>query len=1617
MEPPVGKKQPPIRVGGGESSDMRKLSDTSTAGLSIRTTSSAPLSTALTLTPGETDPEPLSPPTLSLRKRFSSAWVQNRRDSVSQDGGGAAAAAAAARGPLGLRLVYSSPEPLIDLIFVHGLRGGSIKTWCKGNDPRFFWPQFWLPMEPGFRNVNIHSFGYDSDWASTKSSILSVQDFGQSLLEEMRNSPHMRDNGSGPVILVGHSMGGLVIKKAFILARDVNTFHGRIKSIFFLATPHRGSDFAHILNNILNISGVGSSRHYIHDLSTSSASAKLINEDFGKYASDIPIFSFYETLRMSMGVTSALIVEKNSAILGPGYKNERIQYLNANHRDICKFDSLDDPNYITLKNALVGSIQDLLREALVTRDEESKNQMKSLRSFLAISDRPDETHRRLDGSCQWIDGRDDFQEWRDSADSFITGDLEEPPDSVQSHSPSIYWVHSNPGTGKTFLASYVVSELLGYQLECAYYYFHISNKASRSLGEFLRSMAYQMALSNAAVRDRLFKLCQEGITFNIDDPWAIWNKVFKKGIFQARVYTSQYWVVDAIDECVKYEEFFTMLKADPPPFPLRIFMTSRKLPGIQRLFRLVEVSATLSCLEIPANDSAMDIERYIESRINNLPVDSPSERQELGQTVLQKSNACFLWVRLVLDELEQVYSKESISQVLRGIPAGMEPYYQRMVNGMAENKLEKHIAKAVLRWVMVSARSMTISQLSQALKLDIDAELPSATVAVEGLCGQLVVVDKSSHLVEIVHPTAREFLLSKGAGEFQISRPETHTKIALVCLKILNSELTSPRNRRFLTQKRPDPSPFLDYAVIQFSEHVYSASSGTDDLLIAMDRFFRTNVLAWVEAIARKGDLHCLIRASKNLKAYLDRRAKHSSPLNSQVRNIDAWSTDLGRLVTKFGACLLQNPTAIHFLIPPLCPLNSAIYAQFGKKSVDGLELVGFRNSAWDDCIASVSLGEDVAAAVSCGDNLIAVGMESGDVNLYNHRSCQKERVLHYTYPVDLVHFADDYVVACTTRFLTLQDLTGRTVWKTRLRFRCIVLTSTRDAVVAVSQHGHVLKWSLADGSLLQDEAFSYRRFDTESESEELLSRAPYLASISPDMRMLALGYRGGSVCLWDLTASELIGWARDEEDRLAAKLLFNPNPNINLLLVIYSNHDLSLYDTWSGDLVKTLKTPNDVGLLSASCSPDGRTLVTTDMQGTMQIWDFESLSLLYHVYSPFPSFRILDFSSDGSSVIDVMDSSMRIWSPSALVRKNNEEDSSVSDDAIHLTATEGQYETHRTSRVTALATHPSLPLVLAGKYNGEVLVFSTKTGLQTSKLYTHSSRSFITELTLGRNNVVASADVTGSIQVWKIVISSAFTVTSSTLLLQTQATSQVKQLCLSESGNHLLVSTSQSDSVYSMHNGQLVGMLEFLPQERGIWRWMAIPGHDEFALFSDHSLSQHSATQFPDRVDGMNYELQYSLPEGNQASRVNTAIIDPVTCTVAIEIQHRTEYAVSSTAYLFDVGAKSKEAGATLPPVSPMFSTSSRHFLGISSKTKSMVFLHRNAWVSSIEQSALASDRYTQHFFVPNEYIATDQEVLPAKSADDDIIFCLYGELVIVRNGLKFQNVVGFEETAINVG
>lgn len=96
------------------------------------------------------------------------------------------------KGDLGLTTLYEPPNGdqsavVADMIFVHGLNGGSQSTWSKGGMKSHFWPKEWLPKDNAFEDVRIHTFGYPA--SLDRESILNVHDFARSLLAAVKDSP------------------------------------------------------------------------------------------------------------------------------------------------------------------------------------------------------------------------------------------------------------------------------------------------------------------------------------------------------------------------------------------------------------------------------------------------------------------------------------------------------------------------------------------------------------------------------------------------------------------------------------------------------------------------------------------------------------------------------------------------------------------------------------------------------------------------------------------------------------------------------------------------------------------------------------------------------------------------------------------------------------------------------------------------------------------------------------------------------------------------------------------------------------------------------------------------------------------------------------------------------------------------------------------------------------------------------------------------------------------------------------------------------------------------------------------------------------------------------------
>lgn len=245
-------------------------------------------------------------------------------------------------GPLGLSLLFQPADTFVDFVFVHGLCGDSRKTWSATHSLAHFWPKEWLPADPDFKNVRIHSFGYQSDPREGRDKSFNVHDFGKALVEELKSCPTITRDCDTPIILIGHSMGGLVIKKACIISRENPVYDDigkRIHSMYFLATPHRGADLAQLLNNILRITLHGS-RSYVTNLERGSEACQTINDQFPLYYKNIVLHSFVESISMNWGLGASLVVPRESATLGMDVRTSLhstcINLIKATPKNVCR---------------------------------------------------------------------------------------------------------------------------------------------------------------------------------------------------------------------------------------------------------------------------------------------------------------------------------------------------------------------------------------------------------------------------------------------------------------------------------------------------------------------------------------------------------------------------------------------------------------------------------------------------------------------------------------------------------------------------------------------------------------------------------------------------------------------------------------------------------------------------------------------------------------------------------------------------------------------------------------------------------------------------------------------------------------------------------------------------------------------------------------------------------------------------------------------------------------------------------------------------------------------------------------------------------------------------------
>ncbi|OBT67691.1 hypothetical protein VE03_03514 [Pseudogymnoascus sp. 23342-1-I1] len=235
-------------------------------------------------------------------------------------------------------------EPLVDIVAVQGLGSHPYWTWMR-NDVN--WLRDLLPQV--VPDARISAWGCNTHYVGRVPQYNLLQ-CGSSLLRSL--DIHRSQNKTRPLILIGHSFGGIIIKKALINAAiEGSLLCDSVVGIVYLGTPHTGTTAATAATKILKI--VKSmdlamiNISIIQELEKDSSTLFELQSNMHVRYKGCNVVCFYETVPDSK--SRAIIVPQESACLT---NSSDICALETDHTGMNKFDNARDTNFIKISEVI-----------------------------------------------------------------------------------------------------------------------------------------------------------------------------------------------------------------------------------------------------------------------------------------------------------------------------------------------------------------------------------------------------------------------------------------------------------------------------------------------------------------------------------------------------------------------------------------------------------------------------------------------------------------------------------------------------------------------------------------------------------------------------------------------------------------------------------------------------------------------------------------------------------------------------------------------------------------------------------------------------------------------------------------------------------------------------------------------------------------------------------------------------------------------------------------------------------------------------------------------------------------------------------------------------------------
>jgi WD40 repeat protein len=1498
----------------------------------------------------------------------------------------------------------------------------------------------WLPRElPAAR---ILTFGYNAHFSSTvERASCNIADFAADLLFRMKYGENTPERlGQVPIVVVAHSMGGLVFKKAFVQGHLNSEFTGivsMIKAVLFLATPHRGADLAETLNKVLSTSVFGySPKEYVAELTRKSPTIDDLNEAFRHHAPKLRIFSFYETLATRIGPVSTMVVDKPSAVMG--YAGETQTPLAANHHDVCKFKGPGDPNYVSVTGALRSISASL---TISTTVGTSREELQHLADLLGVTGPPEEDFRlgcstRKEGTCEGFWASEELNNW------------------LHSDSSRVLWVYGPPGAGKSTLCSFVTERLLQGGHHCSYFFFKYRQRNKQSAANMLLSIAHQTALRQPAFRSALANFAKSGERLSGADPLIIWQKLFTPTLIGSKTSNTLYWVIDGLDEAESRKQVVEFIsRVTIFEGRVRVLILSRPLPDIQHEFLLAKKK--IPVVEMPLPDNQDDIRLVVAEGIDHL-LSSNDFKSEVVNGIAARSQGSFLWASLVTQNVLSCRREDQVRRLLDSTPDGMEPFYDRMRVAILELTVneDKTLSQVLLVWAMYAIGPITVEELSEVYPTEFSAVM-DIHHTISQVCGQFVVVSPEGRIT-LVHHSAREYLKGAEFQAFNLPPKQANEQLLKKCLEALCDR---GLKRKLVTLKVP---LFLSYAATSWSTHLEECSPESNEALDALVRFFDGPYpLAWIQYLAMSGRLSELFSASRRLAAYVKNRRKadtDKSPMLHRLTHLsllETWAVDLMKLPAKFGHHLSESPALIYQCIPSLSPASSIIHQKFNKNPAATLSVTGLSNEEWDDCLARVSGGPGRALRLAASPLYLAVVSDEprGAITVWGTKLFEEHKALfcgEHIWALAFNHSGS--VLACyslsTTYVWKVADWSLQLSAKNPRLERAIEFKfDGGDILMMISEQRRVYKldtghtratpvWEQQDAALL----------DEPGVPEGMFLNTPSCVAFNSDCTQIAVAYRSFPLSIWTVDPPQMIARLRRRRSRHGQGSENSYTGDNKVVWHPSGTEVIGIYGQifkWRPENDKYEEAKDETGVVphGLACSPDGKVFITMDVGGSIKIYDVASLCLIYKLTSE-DRIDQISFSPDSPRFYDLRGSYCNIWEPNFLLRLADSASEQISDtesaaddfwsDTADTPSTSISIpisESHSESRPAITAVEPGREsnglLIAHTNEDGTINIYDT---IERKK---HEIGKAMFRMTVEhlswspKQDILAYSLASGATTVKAVRVEYNGERSILTEVVYSEKRSptdrgRTRQLLFHGTGSRLLVYGTKKCQILSLPEGAVLAELPLSDKQEPA-KWHQHPSQTETLLFFTGQLvTAFSWSNLEQTTSSISLDLSRpgAHADDNYAPSAIDAILDSYSTRYlllrTVTMHHnrpRYDFAVLPTQPLYARGSTSTSSFSApivaLPLPIPL-SHSQIHAIGILPDSR-LVFLDRQLWVcttalhgtTSLSPSGPADTGIRRHFFLPHDWV-TAQGLRLCRLLKDGTVLCpTKGQVAVVKGDL----------------